>query len=136
MRATVSTVEQVLVLRLDPHEDVLLSLRQAVAQQGIHSALLLGAAGSVDRYCVHVVDNVTPPFHDTFLHGEGPLDILSLNGAVLNGRVHAHISFAGAHEALGGHLEEGCRILTFGMIWLATTPNADLTDWDRPGKLE
>ncbi len=39
-------------------------------------------------------------------------------------------------RTMGGHLEEGCQILSFGQVWLVTAPDADLTDWDRIGKIE
>ena len=32
---------------------------------------------------------------------------------------------------MGGHLEEGTRVLTFCMVALADTPAANLSDWDR-----
>jgi hypothetical protein len=36
---------------------------------------------------------------------------------------------------MGGHLEEGCRILTFGVVTLAETPGVSLAGWDRVGPL-
>jgi hypothetical protein len=36
---------------------------------------------------------------------------------------------------MGGHLEEGCRVLTFAVVVMAEAPDVDLTDWDRPGPL-
>jgi hypothetical protein len=33
--------------------------------------------------------------------------------------------------AMGGHMEPGCRVLTFAMVALAETPGVDLSDWDR-----
>lgn len=136
MKTQSSRIEQILVIRLNSGEDILLGIRAAVAQHGLKSALLLGAMGSVQRYHVHVVESNELPPKDIFLKGEEPLDILSLNGVVMNGRVHAHISFSGPKLTLGGHLEEGCQILSFGQVWLVPAPEADLTDWDRIGKIE
>jgi hypothetical protein len=131
-----SQIGQAIVIRLNSNDDILLSIREAVAQHGIKNALLLGAMGSVKHYHVHVVETTALPPRDIFLKGEAPLDILSLNGVVMNGRVHAHISFSGPDLTMGGHLEEDCRILSFGQVWLITTPDADLTDWDRIGRIE
>jgi hypothetical protein len=39
-------------------------------------------------------------------------------------------------KAMGGHLEEGCHVLTFAVITLAETAGADLADWDRMGRLK
>ena len=135
MKTQTSRIGEAMVIRLDSGDDILLSIREAVAQHGLKHALILGAMGSVRRYHVHVVETDTLPPKDVFLKGEVPLDILSLNGVIMNGRVHAHISFSGTKLTMGGHLEEGCQILSFGQVWLITAADADLTDWDRIGRI-
>jgi predicted DNA-binding protein with PD1-like motif len=122
-------------VRLNPGDDVLQSIRAAVQEQNIRNGVILNGVGSLNRYHVHVVEIPTLPTRDVFLRGEGPFDILSLSGLVIDGRVHAHIAFANAEKAMGGHMEEGCRILTFGTVMLAETPDARFTDWDRVGRL-
>ena len=58
--------------------------------------------------------------------------IVGMSGAVLAGRVHAHIAFTDDRAALGGHLEEGCRVLTFAVAVLGVLDtDADLSAWDR-----
>lgn len=136
MKTQTSRIGEIMVVRLNNGEDILLSLRAAVAQHGIKHALILGAMGSVTSYHVHVVENANMPPSDVFLKEERPCDILSLNGVVMDGRVHAHLSLYGIDFPIGGHLEEGCRIHTFGQVWLVTAPDADLTNWDRIGKIE
>ncbi len=37
---------------------------------------------------------------------------------------------------MGGHLEEGCRVLTFAIVVLAEMPEADFSRWDVPGPLQ
>jgi len=122
-------------LRLDPGEDVLLSLRVAVVEQGIGNAVILSGVGSLDRYHFHVVKTANMPPGNTFVRGEGPFDILTVNGLVVNGEVHAHITFSNTELALGGHLEEGCRVLTFAVVVMAEALDVDLAGWDRPGPL-
>ncbi len=135
MKTQCSQLGRIVHVRLDMGDDILLALRQAVAQNGLKHALILGAMGSVTHYHVHVVDNSVLPPHDAFLKGEEPLDILSMNGVVMNGRVHAHISLSGEEHTFGGHVEEGCRVFTFCQAWLAEVQGIDLTDWDHFGKL-
>lgn len=133
MIAQSATVRRIVLVRLSPGEDVLLGLRQAVAEQGIGNAVLVSGVGSLSRYHVHVVKTTAMPPGDTFFRGEGPFDILTLTGAVLAGRVHAHITFANTEKALGGHLEEGCTILTFSLVTIAELDDAAIADWDRVG---
>jgi uncharacterized protein len=70
------------------------------------------------------------------VRGDGPFDILSVTGLVANGVVHAHITFSNTEVAIGGHLEEGCRVLTFAVVVMAEALDGDFTGWDRPGPLE
>ncbi|HWB00794.1 MAG TPA: DUF296 domain-containing protein, partial [Pirellulales bacterium] len=48
-----------------------------------------------------------------------PADIVSMNGAVIDGRVHAHLTLATAEGAIGGHLEPDTQVFTFAVITLA-----------------
>ena len=81
-------------LRLDPGEDVLLSLRAAVEELKIRNAAILSGVGSLDRYHFHVVKTTNMPPGNTFVQGEGPFDILTVTGLVVDGKIHAHITFS------------------------------------------
>ena len=129
------TASRYIALRLDPGEDVLLTLRDAVREHDIRNAAILSGVGSLDRYHFHVVKTTNMPPGNTFVLGEGPFDILTVTGLVVNGEVHAHISFSNTELAMGGHLEEGCRVLTFAVVVMAEAADVDLTGWDRPGPL-
>ena len=104
MRTQSFGASRFVALRLDPREDVLLSLRAVVAEQGIRNAAILSGVGSLDRYHFHVVKTTNMPPGNTFVRGEGPVDILSVAGLVVNGEVHAHITFSTTELAMGGHL--------------------------------
>jgi len=133
MRAQSFGASRFVALRLDPGEDVLLSLRAAVKEQEIRNAVILSGVGSLDRYHFHVVQTTNMPPGNTFVQGEGPFDILTVTGLVVDGEVHSHITFSNTTLAMGGHLEEGCRVLTFTVVLMAEAFDVDLTGWDRPG---
>ena len=135
MHAQSFNASRCIALRLDPGEDMLLSLRDAVREQGIQNAAILSGVGSLDRYHFHVVKTTNMPPGNTFVQGEGPFDILTVTGLVVDGEVHAHITFSNTELAMGGHLEEGCRVLTFAVVVLAEALDVDLTGWDRRGPL-
>jgi predicted DNA-binding protein with PD1-like motif len=128
-------IQRLIVVRLSTGEDVLESIRNAVAENGVRTGAVLSGVGSVSRYRVHVVETVNMPPGDVLFGEDGPYDILSITGLVIDGRVHAHITLSNTQKALGGHLEEGCRILTFGVVLIAEMAETVLTDWDRPGQL-
>lgn len=122
-------------VRLDPHQDVLLGLRQAVAEAGIANGAILGGVGSLSAYHFHVVSSTDLPPTNAFVRGDGPWDIVNVNGAILGGRVHAHITFTNETQTLGGHLEEGTTVLTFAIVHIQETPDIDLAAWDTVGPL-
>jgi hypothetical protein len=129
-------LRRLVLVRLNPGDDLLLALRQAVEESGIRQGVVLAGIGSLSRYHVHVVKTTGLPPGDVFFEQDGPFDILQLTGYILGGRVHAHLSVSNTEKAIGGHLEEGCRVLTFAVVTLAETAEAiDLSDWDRVGAL-
>jgi predicted DNA-binding protein with PD1-like motif len=130
-----ANIQRLVVVRLSPGEDVLESIQNAVTENGVRTGAVLSGVGSVSRYRVHVVETVHLPPGDVFFGEEGPYDILCITGLIIDGRVHAHITLSDTQKALGGHLEEGCRILTFGVVLIAEIAETVLTDWDRPGQL-
>jgi uncharacterized protein len=130
-----TNVSRVVTIRLNPGDDVLLSLREAVQKANVRSGVILNGIGSLTRYHVHVVKTTHLPPGDVFWEGEGPFDILNITGFVIDGRVHAHLTFSNTEMAMGGHMEEGCRVLTFSLITIAETPEASFTDWDKVGPL-
>jgi len=135
MRTQVSTSNRLILVRLNPKDDVLASIRATVREQGIRNGIIISGVGSLNRYRVHVVNKPVLPTEDVFFEGEGPFDILTVTGMILDGRVHAHITFSNTERAMGGHLEEGCTVLTFAVIVIADTPDAEINGWDRVGSL-
>lgn len=135
MHTQATQIGRLVMLRLNPEDDVLQSIRAGVEQNGIRSGVILSGIGSLSRYHVHVVDKPELPTRDAFFGAEGPFDILSVTGLIIEGRVHAHITLSNTERAVGGHLEEGCRVLTFAMVIIADTPDVVLRGWDQVGTL-
>lgn len=136
MKSLETRFGRVFVVRLDTGDDILKSLRTVVPEHNIKQGVFLGEIGSVRKYRIHVVADDNLPPTDVFPEGEVPLDILSLTGQIMNGRIHAHIGFSGTDSTFGGHLEEGCEVLSFSCVWLAEAEDVDLTDWDRLGTID
>ncbi len=118
----VQTVEsrftRVVIVRMRFGQDMLDALKTAVTEKGIKNAVILSGAGSLTRYRVHVVDNVTFPPKEAFPEAEGPQDLLTVTGYIIDGRVHAHVTFSNQEKAMGGHLEPGTKIFTFAIVTL------------------
>jgi len=124
--------QRVVLLRFKYGTDLLAGLERMVKEQGIPNAVILAGMGSVRNYQVHAVKNRSFPSTDEFVEDPtAPADILSMNGYILNGRIHAHITLSTGDRAFGGHLEPHTNVFTFAIITvgvLATT--ADLSRLD------
>jgi len=123
---------RVIMVRLDPGQDLLIGLRQAVEETGISHGAILAGVGSLSAYHYHVVSTPVMPPENAFVRGTGPYDILIVTGAILDGRVHAHLTFSNTDIAMGGHLEEGCIVLTFAIVTIidTSTPALEMGAWD------
>jgi len=136
MKTQQTTIEKLVTLRLNPGDDILLSLREAAKRENIKNGLILNGLGSVSAYHWHVVSDANLPPAECYIHKPLPCDILGMSGAIIDGRVHAHITLSNEQIALGGHLEEGTKALTFAVIVIGVTPDADYTDYDKIGPLD
>lgn len=130
--ALTGAFDRVLILRFKFDTDLLAGIEKMVRQEKIRDAVILSAAGSVRGYQVHEVSNRTFPSKNTFVKDPtGPADLISMNGYVINGKVHAHVTLANPDKAFGGHLEPGTTVFTFAIVTLGVLNDAvDLTRVD------
>src|SRR5437867_1375401 len=106
--AIIGQFERILVLRFRYQADLLAGIESMVKQQKIRNAVILAGAGSVRNYHIHSVSNRTFPSKNTYLKDPtAPADIVSMNGYIINGQIHAHMTMTNAEHAFGGHLEAG-----------------------------
>jgi predicted DNA-binding protein with PD1-like motif len=129
---TVSTeVKRVVLIRFKYKTDLLDGLQQAVKSEKIKNAVILSGVGSVISYHVHAVSNTTLPATLAYSEHAGPMDLIAVNGYVLTGRIHAHITMTDDKKAFGGHLHEGTKVFTFAIITLGVLDdNIDLSRFD------
>jgi predicted DNA-binding protein with PD1-like motif len=124
--------ERVVVLRLKYQADLLAGIEQMVKEQKIRNAVFLAGIGSVRNYHIHSVSNRTFPSKNIFIKDtETPADIISINGYVIDGRVHAHMTLTTGEHAFGGHIEPDTNVFTFAIVTLGVFGNAvDLSKVD------
>lgn len=127
-----SQFRSIIVLRFRYNTDLLAGLQAEVKRLGIQDAVILAAIGSVRNYQVHAVANRDLPSKDVFVRDpSAPADIVGMNGYVLNGRVHPHITLSTGDHAFGGHLEPGTNVYTFALLTIGILDtNADFTKFD------
>ncbi len=98
------TVKEVLWVRLDKDADVLKSLMAIIAEHKIQDGAVLNAVGNLSACKFHGVNRTMTEITE-------PLEILNLAGMIAGGQPHFHVIVSNkALGAVGGHLEEGCRV--------------------------
>jgi predicted DNA-binding protein with PD1-like motif len=109
--------ERVVVLRFKYQADLLEGLQRMVKEKGIRNGVILAAVGSVTGYNIHSVSNRTFPSKNMFVKDpEAAADIISMNGYVMDGQIHPHLTLSNDKHAFGGHLEPGTTVFTFAII--------------------
>ena len=100
--------------------DLLLeSLREICRAEGIRNGIILTGFGSLtDLSVTGVVGPAFPPrrFHNR--RAPRGVEIVGMSGVIADYHVHCHMTLCDRHRAFGGHLEEGCRVLSLAEIAL------------------
>jgi uncharacterized protein len=117
--------ERVIVWRFKFGVDLLAGIQKMVKEQKIKHAVILAGAGSVRNYQVHQVSNRDFPSKNVFVKDPtAPADLVSMNGYIINGAVHAHVTLADPDKAFGGHLEPGTNVFTFAIVTVGVLNDA------------
>ena len=127
-----SVFERIEIIQMKPGTDMLDGLNKFVAEKGIKNAVILAGIGSVTGYHYHVVSSGDLPPAQEYPKASVAMDLVSVQGYVLNSRVHAHIALSDENSVVGGHLEKGTRALTFFIITLGILPdNLNIQNFDK-----
>lgn len=128
--ATPVQFERTLVLRFKYRADLLAGLERMVKENKIRNAVILSGIGSVGSYHFHTVSNATFPSKNIYVKNPAaPADIANLSGYVIDGRIHAHVTFSDPDKAFGGHLELGTSVFTFAIVTIGVV--GDNVDFKR-----
>jgi predicted DNA-binding protein with PD1-like motif len=133
--AVTGRFDRVVVLRFKYDADLLAGMQQMVKQLKIKNGVILSAAGSVRGYQVHQVSNRTLPSKNMFVKNPtAPADLIGMNGYIINGNLHPHVTLANPDRAFGGHLEPGTTVFTFAIVTIGVLDDSvDLTGFDDKG---
>jgi uncharacterized protein len=124
--------ERILTLRFKFDADLLAGMEKMVKQEKIRNAVIISAMGSVRGYQIHQVSNREFPSKNMFVKNPTePADLIGMNGYIIDGRIHAHVTLATPDKAFGGHLEPGTPVFTFAVVTLGVLKDgADFSHLD------
>ncbi|MDA0349083.1 MAG: DNA-binding protein [Verrucomicrobia bacterium] len=116
--------ERIVILRMKFKTDLLAGLQKGIETEGIKNGVILAGIGSVRGYHIHVVSNRNFPSKNYMMKDPTrDADIISMNGYIMDGRVHPHITLADEMESFGGHLEPETEVFTFAIITIGVFPD-------------
>lgn len=123
---------RIVIMRFKHQTDLLEGIEKLVREQRIRNAVILSGVGSVRNYHVHTVSNREFASKNVYTKDPSqPADIVRINGYVLGGKVHAHLTLADPDRAFGGHLEPATEVFTFAIVTLGVLDDSpDLSRFD------
>lgn len=117
--------DRILIFRFKFNTDLLAGMEKMVKQEHIKNAVILAGAGGVRGYHIHQISNRDFPSKNMFEKDPTkPADLISMNGYIINGKIHAHMTLATPDKAIGGHLEPGTLVFTFGIVTVGVLNDA------------
>jgi len=108
MESEAMSIGRIHILRVDPGEDLFESMQRFLDLAGVRQAVVLGGYGTLAAYHLHWVTHNRLPSETAFGRGYGGIEILAMNGLVVDGQPHIHVALSTPDGAFGGHLEPGC----------------------------
>jgi predicted DNA-binding protein with PD1-like motif len=123
--------DKIVVIRLKYKANLLAGITKVVQEQHIQNGVFLSAIGSVRGYEVHQVTNRDLPTQDTFEKNPNQAaDLVSMNGYVINGRIHAHMTLATPERVIAGHLEAENEVYTYAIVTIGVMNDTNLDKID------
>lgn len=115
-------------LRLDPDDQLLESLEEYIRMTDLCDGIILSGVGSLSKSRFHVVEgDGTHPVDNRFVELAGSIEIISLQGIIADYEPHLHLCLMHNGVTMGGHLEQGCRILTMAELAIAVVSPTQLS---------
>jgi predicted DNA-binding protein with PD1-like motif len=128
-------IKNLCIIRLNTGDDVLLSINEAIKKLEIKNAIIIAGTGSTVNHHFHVIASANVPPGNLYTKEDKPSDVVNINGFIINGRPHVHITHTDKEIGYGGHLEEGVKVCTFISITMVEI-DFDLDGWDGMGRIE
>jgi predicted DNA-binding protein with PD1-like motif len=93
----------------------------------VRQAVVLGGYGTLAASHLHWVAHNRIPTENLFRRDEGGIEILAMNGLVVGGKPHVHITLSTSEGAYGGHLESGCRAYVLCEVFVAEVEGVSMS---------
>lgn len=100
------------ILAIFTRGDLLLEgLIEIAEREGFDVAAITGGIGSLDRCTFYYITGTTIPIPKEYVTLEGPIEVASIQGTIIEGQPHVHLTISDLNRVYTGHLEPGSRVL-------------------------
>ena len=110
---------KIVILNLHRGDKLIETIKEQIEIAGIKNAVIICAIGSLQKVRFHRVITTDIKAMDEYLDFEGPIELASLQGTIIDGEPHFHMVLSDLKMAYTGHLEEGTEVLYRAEIVLA-----------------
>ncbi len=124
-------IDRIVVLRLKYDTDLLAGIEKMVKQEQIRNGVILAAIGSLRGYQIDQISNRDFPSKNTMeSNPTSPAELVGMNGYIIGGRVHAHVTLATPEKAIAGHLQYNTHVFTSAIVTIAVMNDSNFNRID------
>lgn len=114
------------IMHLGKGELVLESIQSEIKRLNIRTGIVTSGIGSARKIVYHRIGNLEKDPLNIFITMEGPTEIGAIQGLIIDGESHLHITCYGEDGAYAGHLEPGCEVQYLAEVSILELLDADL----------
>ena len=115
------------IMHMQKGEGILECVEQECGRLSIKNAIVTSGIGSLRKVCYHRIATVADDPTNEYITIEGPIEMSALQGVIVDGEPHLHITCCDREHAFGGHLENGCEVQYLAEISVMELLDANLT---------
>lgn len=123
-----ATAAEIIAVRVDTGEDLLAALTRVVTETGIAAGAVVSGCGILEHFVLEVPANKGWPPAAYAVEKEGPAQIVSAQGHIVNGAVDLYLTLARRNEVFTGEVMPGTLALHFAEFTILRAGN---TRWTR-----
>ena len=103
---------KVYTLRINPGEDFLRSIEEAILKKGLKFGVIVTAIATFKNCVLHMISTTSyPPVEHYERWEDKPLELAAISGVIADGVPHIHMVVSDKVSAYAGHCHHGCTIL-------------------------
>ena len=115
------------IMQLAKGELILESIQSEIERLGIRCGVVTSGIGSARKLVYHRIASTADNPSNEFLTVTEPMEIGALQGVIVDGQAHLHITCCTREGTFAGHLEPGSEVLYLMEISIIELIGADLT---------